>query len=57
MDRNDGSVDFYRTYSDYEVGFGSPFTETWIGKAGKREADRIKTEKEGDRKGGVCLCL
>ncbi|XP_048771622.2 fibrinogen-like protein A [Ostrea edulis] len=31
MDRNDGSVDFYRTYSDYEVGFGSPSTETWIG--------------------------
>lgn len=31
MDRNDGSVDFYRTYSEYEHGFGSPSTETWIG--------------------------
>lgn len=31
MDRNDGSVDFYKTYSEYENGFGSPYTETWIG--------------------------
>lgn len=37
MDRNDGSVDFYKTYSEYENGFGSPYTETWIG---ERERER-----------------
>ncbi|VDI34111.1 angiopoietin 4 [Mytilus galloprovincialis] len=29
--RKDGSVDFNRTWSDYEHGFGDPNTEYWIG--------------------------
>ncbi|XP_063425353.1 angiopoietin-4-like [Mytilus trossulus] len=29
--RKDGSVDFYRRWSDYEHGFGDPTTEYWIG--------------------------
>lgn len=37
MDRNDGSVDFYKIYSEYENGFGSLYIEIWIG---ERERER-----------------
>lgn len=30
--RQDGSEDFYRNWSDYEFGFGSPESEVWLGK-------------------------
>lgn len=29
--RYDGSVDFYRSWADYESGFGSINTELWLG--------------------------
>ncbi|XP_078334919.1 angiopoietin-related protein 7-like [Crassostrea virginica] len=31
LQRSDGSVNFNRTYTEYETGFGSPFTEVWLG--------------------------
>ncbi|XP_052699530.1 angiopoietin-2-like [Crassostrea angulata] len=31
LQRHDGSVDFNRTYAEYRDGFGSPFTEMWLG--------------------------
>eukprot|EP00105_Crassostrea_gigas_P040158 XP_019924306.1 PREDICTED: ficolin-1-like isoform X1 [Crassostrea gigas] len=31
LQRHDGSVDFNRTYAEYQDGFGSPFTEMWLG--------------------------
>ena len=30
--RQDGSVDFYRNWDDYEGGFGDPEGEFWLGK-------------------------
>lgn len=32
LQRHDGSVNFNRTYAEYRDGFGSPFTEMWLGK-------------------------
>lgn len=29
--RQDGSENFYRKWSDYEFGFGSPASEVWLG--------------------------
>ncbi|XP_065939394.1 angiopoietin-4-like [Magallana gigas] len=29
--RQDGSEDFYRNWTDYEFGFGSPASEVWLG--------------------------
>ncbi|XP_062592511.1 angiopoietin-2-like [Saccostrea cucullata] len=31
LQRHDGRVNFNRTFSEYENGFGSPFTEMWLG--------------------------
>ena len=38
--RKDGSENFYRNWSDYEFGFGSPSSEVWLGKCTK--LDRIQ---------------
>ena len=30
--RQDGSIEFYRNWDDYEGGFGDPAEEFWLGK-------------------------
>lgn len=30
--RQDGSENFYRNWTEYEIGFGSPSSEVWLGK-------------------------
>lgn len=29
--RRDGSENFYRNWTEYELGFGSPASEVWLG--------------------------
>lgn len=40
--RKDGSENFYRNWSDYEFGFGSPSSEVWLGKCTKLDRIQIK---------------
>ena len=40
--RKDGSENFYRNWSDYEFGFGSPSSEVWIGKCTKLDKILIR---------------
>lgn len=45
QNRNDGSVDFFRNFSEYEKGFGNLNTEFWLGLKHIREiADQGTTE-------------